>query len=168
MSVDPEAVVSALADADQTVAVAEGVTGGLVCARLTDVPGASDVLERGYVPYAYDALRTQLGVDRETLDEHGAVSEPVARVLARRARDRADATWGVATVGVAGPGGGTADRPVGTVVAGLAHAAPWGTRDSWARADRRTFDGDRRAVRDGGAAWALARLHEAVVFHGSD
>ncbi|MFB6218431.1 MAG: CinA family protein, partial [Halobacteriaceae archaeon] len=108
-----ERVGAALSEAGATVAVAETVTGGLVGARLSAAPGASDYFDRSYVAYDYDALREMVGVARETLDEHGAVSAPVARSLARRARDRADATWGVSTTGIAGPGGGTPALPVG-------------------------------------------------------
>ena len=139
----------------ETLAVAETVTGGLVGARLSAVPGASAYFDRAYVAYDYDALRTMLGVERETLDEAGAVSAPVARQLARRARDRADADWGVSTVGVAGPSGGNAEKPVGTAFVGVARAAPWESGDSGAWVEEQAVEGDRETVREGVAAAAL-------------
>ncbi|MFB6140728.1 MAG: CinA family protein [Halosimplex sp.] len=151
-----------LGERDESVAVAETCTGGLVGALLTSVPGASDYLDRAVVPYDYDALRTTLAVARETLDEHGAVSEPVTRELARAARDTADATWGVATAGVAGPGGGTEDKPVGTGFVGVAYAAPWESGDSTATVSRYEFDGDRGAVRERLARRALRDLETAA------
>jgi len=146
---------------EETVAVAEGCTGGLASVLLTSVPGASDYLDRALVPYDYDALRDLLAVSRETLDAHGAVSEPAVREVARGIRDTADATWGIATAGVAGPGGGSAETPVGTGFVGVAHAAPWGTNGSDATVTRYEFDGDRDAVRERLARQALADL-EAV------
>jgi len=151
-----------LAERAETLAVAETATGGLIGALLTSVPGASDYLDRVVVPYDYDALRTTLAVPRETLDEHGAVSEPTTLALARAARDTADATWGIATTGVAGPGGGTPDKPVGTGFVGVAYAAPWESGDSTARISRYEFDGDRTAVRERLARRALRDLETAA------
>ena len=145
----------------ETVAVAEGATGGLVAGLLSSVPGSSDYLDRALVPYDYDALRELLAISRETLDAHGAVSEPAVREAAQAARDTADATWGIATAGVAGPGGGSAETPVGTGFVGVAPAAPWGTNGSDATVTRYEFDGDRDAVRERLARQALADL-EAV------
>ena len=146
----------------ETVAVAEGCTGGLTSALLTSVPGASDYLDRVVVPYDYDALRDLLAVSRETLDAHGAVSEPAVREVAQGIRDTADATWGVSTAGVAGPGGGSQDTPVGTVFVGVAYAAPWGSGESETTVARYTFDGDRAAVRERATRQALTDLHEAA------
>jgi len=152
----------ALRERGETVAVAEGHTAGRVCARLTRAPGASDFLDRGYCTYSYDSLRDVLAVSREALDAHGVVSEPVTRAMARAARDHADATWGVATTGVAGPGGGDAERPVGTALVAVAYAAPWGTGASFARVERYVLDGDRAAVLAGSVDRALADLLAAV------
>jgi nicotinamide-nucleotide amidase len=165
------ALAERLGDAGHTVAVAETVTGGLVGARLSAVAGASDYFDRAYVAYDYDALREMVGVSRETLDEHGAVSRPVARELARRARDLADATWGASTVGVAGPGGGTAEKPVGTAFVGVARAAPWGSGESATRIERLDVEGDRGAVRDAvadAALRAVARRIETLDGGGED
>ena len=151
-----------LRDADQTVAVAESCTGGLVGSLLTDVPGSSDYFDRGLVTYSYDAKLQHVGVARETLDEHGAVSEPVARRMARGVRDAAGTTWGVATTGIAGPTGGSDQKPVGTVFVGVAYAADWGTQESYATVSRHEFDGDRREIKEQIARRALEELLAAV------
>lgn len=152
-----------LRERDGSVAVAEGATGGLVTARLTGPPGASSYLDRGYVTYGYDSLREELAVCRETLDEHGAVSAPVAREMARGARDRSRTDWGLAVVGIAGPDGGTPDRPIGTTYVGVASAAPWDSGASWCRADRTVIDGEsREAIRQRMARQALEALHAAL------
>ena len=151
-----------LTDRDETLAVAESLTGGLVGSRVTDVPGASAYFDRGFVTYAYDAKRELLGVSRESLDAEGAVSAAVAEEMAAGARDRAGTTWAVATTGIAGPGGGTAEKPVGLVYVGVAYAAPWGTGASFARSERVVLDGDRDAVKRGAADAALGALVRAV------
>lgn len=133
---------SALREQDATVAVAESCTGGLVGSLLTDVAGSSGYFDRSVVTYSYDSKRDLLAVSRETLDAHGAVSEPVAREMARSVCDTADTTWGVATTGIAGPEGGTEETPVGTVYVGVANAAPWGTQASRTTVERYVFDGD--------------------------
>jgi nicotinamide-nucleotide amidase len=153
-----ERVGDILGDRGETVAVAEGCTGGFVGALLTSVPGSSDHLDRAVVPYDYDALRDLLAVSRETLDDHGAVSEPAVREAAQGIRDTADATWGVATSGIAGPGGGSDEKPVGTGFVGVAYAAPWGSGDSSTTVARYEFDGDRAAVRERLARQALRDL----------
>lgn len=145
-----------------TLATAESCTGGLVAARVTAVPGASDYFDRGVVTYAYDAKRGWLGVTREALDEHGAVSETVAREMARRVRDHADATWGLSVTGIAGPSGGTEEKPVGTVYLGVAYAGEWGSGESYAAVEHHVFEGDRAAVREQASARALSMLAEHV------
>ena len=142
-----EQIGDALRERDATLAVAESCTGGLVGSLLTDVPGSSDYFDRSLVTYSYDAKLQNLGVDREALDEHGAVSDSVARQMARGVRDAAGTTWGVATTGIAGPTGGSDEKPVGTVFVGVAYAAEWGTQESYAAVSRYEFDGDRREVK---------------------
>ena len=142
------------------VAVAESATGGLVGSLVTDVPGASDFFDRSVVTYTYDSKMEELCVSREALDEHGAVSAPVARGMARGVRDKAGATWGVATTGIAGPTGGTAQNPVGTVYVGVAYAGDWGTETSYCDVERYVFDGDRRANKREFAEAALRKLVE--------
>ena len=138
-----------------TIALAESLTGGLAGSLLTDVPGSSDYFDRSVVAYSNDAKLDALGVRREALDDHGAVSAPVARQMARGVRDAAGTTWGVSTTGIAGPGGGTDEKPVGLVYVGVAHAAPWGSRASFVRARRYQFGGDRRTVKEKSAKRAL-------------
>jgi nicotinamide-nucleotide amidase len=96
------------------------------------------------------------------LDELGAVSEPVAEQMARGVRDAAGVTWGVATTGIAGPAGGTDEKPVGTVYIAVSHAAAWGTGDSWCRVERYVFDGSRREIKRRIAEQALEDLQTAV------
>jgi len=150
-----------LRERDATVAAAESCTGGLVGSLLTDVPGSSDYFDRSVVTYSYDA-KLDLGVPRELLDAEGAVSEPVARAMARAVRDAAGATWGVATTGIAGPEGGTDDKPVGTVHIGVAHAGAWGSGESWCRVQRYVFDGTRTEIKRQIAERALEDLRAAV------
>ncbi|QSG03780.1 CinA family protein [Natranaeroarchaeum sulfidigenes] len=144
-----------LREQDATIATAESCTGGLMGAALTAVPGSSDYFDRALVTYAYDAKRQLLGVNREDLDDHGAVSEPVARQMASGVRDTADVTWGVGITGVAGPGGGTEETPVGTVYLGVAYAGPWETNESYTTVSRYEFEGDRSAVRSATVQQAL-------------
>jgi len=151
-----------LTDREETLATAESLTGGLVGSRVTDVPGASAYFDRGFVTYAYDAKRELLGVSREALDAEGAVSSPVAEQMAAGARDRADTTWAVATTGIAGPDGGTAEKPVGLVYVGVAYAAPWGTEASFVRTERLVLDGDRGAVKRKAVDAALEALVRTI------
>lgn len=127
----PELVVQALAAADATVAFAESCTGGQLASALVDVPGASAVLCGGVVAYSNAAKQELLAVPGELLAAHGAVSEPVAQAMATAARARFGATFAVATTGIAGPTGGSPDKPVGTVCFALATPAGcrvWTTR----------------------------------------
>lgn len=160
---EPEVVLGErLRDREETLAVAESATGGLVCSTITDVPGSSEYFVRGFVTYAYEAKTGTLGVDRESLDTHGAVSRPVAAEMATGCRDLASATWGVSVTGTAGPAGGTSEKPVGTVYIGVAHAGPWGSGDSWVEVERYEFDGDRLSIKSRAAEQAIADLLSAV------
>lgn len=151
-----------LRDRGAFVATAESCTGGLIGSLLTDVPGSSDYFDRSIVTYSYDAKMEHLGVPREVLDDVGAVSEPVAEQMARGVRDTAGVTWGVATTGIAGPDGGSDDKPVGTVYIGVAHAGAWGSGESWCRVERYVFDGTRTEIKRRIAERALEDLRAAV------
>ena len=115
-------VVRLLAAKGKTLALAESCTGGLIASRVTDVPGASEIFPGGVVGYANFAKEKFLGVRAETLAAHGAVSEPVAREMAAGAREKFGADFALAVTGIAGPGGGTPEKPVGTVFIALAAA----------------------------------------------
>ncbi len=164
MSDDPieQRVGAALRKRDETVAVAESCTGGLVGSLLTDVSGSSAYFDRSLVTYSYDAKQELLAVSREALDAHGAVSEPVAGQMARAVRDTAGTDWGVATTGVAGPTGGSPETPVGTVYIAVAHAAPWETDDSDCAVSHYEFEGSRTEVKRAIAEQALADLLDTV------
>jgi nicotinamide-nucleotide amidase len=111
-----ESVVGALlTEHRSTVATAESCTGGLIAERITDVPGSSGYFCGGVVAYSNEAKASMLGVPRELIEAHGAVSEPVVRAMAEGARERFGSDFAVATSGISGPGGGTLEKPVGLV-----------------------------------------------------
>ena len=116
----PNVVVEKLAALGKTIATAESCTGGFVANQLTNVPGSSKVFLAGYVTYANEAKIAALGVDAALIREHGAVSAPVAEQMAGGALEKSGADFALATTGVAGPDGGTAEKPVGTVFVALA------------------------------------------------
>ena len=152
---DAAAVLDACRARGWRLATAESCTGGLIAARLTDVAGSSDVVEGGVVVYA-DAQKTRwLAVPAEVLARDGAVSEPTARAMAEGCRAAFGADVAVAVTGIAGPGGGSAAKPVGLVH--LAVATPHGTTHR-----RAVFPGDRKAVRDATVDAALALVASAA------
>ncbi len=109
------ALLQACRDAGAMVATAESCTGGLIAGCLTEIAGSSDVVDRGFVTYSNAAKNAMLDVPMALIEGHGAVSEPVARAMAEGAIAKSEANLAVAVTGVAGPGGGTADKPVGLV-----------------------------------------------------
>ncbi len=132
------------------LATAESCTGGLIAACLTEVAGSSDVFERGFVTYSNEAKTDLLGVPASLIAEHGAVSDPVARAMAAGALERSPADIDLAVTGVAGPGGGTANKPVGLVYIAAAR------RGGPVHVEKHRFDGDRAAVRLATVRMALA------------
>jgi nicotinamide-nucleotide amidase len=150
-----EHVLDSLRARDLHLAVAESCTAGLVAARLADIPGASDVLLGGVIAYANDIKQELLGVPAEVLAEHGAVSAETARAMAHGARAATGAEVAVAVTGVAGPGGGTATKPVGLV---YLHVSAPGLE----RPQELHLPGDRSQVRELAAAAALQLVRTAV------
>jgi nicotinamide-nucleotide amidase len=134
-----EVVVKLLAQRNQTLAVAESCTGGLLANRITNVPGASDVFLAGYICYANKAKIGMLNVDAQLIEKHGAVSEQVARALAEHARACAGSDYALATTGVAGPSGGSPEKPVGTVYIALAGSNETIVKKLFFPTDRETF-----------------------------
>jgi nicotinamide-nucleotide amidase len=135
-----QVVIDTLAIRKETLAVAESCTGGFIAHQLTNVPGASRVFLAGYVTYANEAKTSALGVDATLIANHGAVSEPVARAMAEGALRAAGAHFAVATTGIAGPDGGSAEKPVGTVYVALAErGAPTIAQRHRYPTDRETF-----------------------------
>jgi nicotinamide-nucleotide amidase len=149
-------VVEELSRRKQTVSTAESCTGGFIANLLTHVPGSSVVFDSGRVTYANWA-KVELGVPEELLEAHGAVSEPVAAALAGAARAAGRATYGIATTGIAGPAGGSEDKPVGTVF--VAVAGPEGT----IRVEKHAFRTDRLAFKQLAAQAALLLLRRVLL-----
>ncbi len=113
-------VIAANTAAGRRIAVAESCTGGMVCAALTDISGSSDAFEQGFITYSNEAKIAALGVNPDIIDTFGAVSTATAWAMACGALDKSDADIAVSITGIAGPGGGSEKKPVGTVVFGLA------------------------------------------------
>jgi len=137
------------------IATAESCTGGLVAGALTEIAGSSDVVDRGFVTYSNDAKREMLGVDASLLAEHGAVSRETAEAMARGALVHSNADLAVAVTGIAGPGGGSADKPVG-----LVHFAAAARDGRLNHREKRFGDISRREVRLGSVVEALQMLAE--------
>ena len=150
-----EDLAAALLARSWMLATAESCTGGLIAAACTDLAGSSNWLERGFVTYSNAAKTELLGVEAALIARHGAVSEAVARAMAQGALQHSHAQCALAVTGIAGPGGGSADKPVGTVW--FAWATPKGVRS-----EMRRFDGDRAQVRSGTVQHSLAVLLSLV------
>lgn len=148
------ALAQALRARGAKIATAESCTGGLIAAACTAVAGSSDWFERGFVTYSNEAKTESLGVAMPLIRAHGAVSEEVARAMAEGALAHSRATLAVAVTGIAGPGGATPGKPVGTVWMALAQ------RDGATQAELLNLAGDRSAVREQTVAHALQRLLE--------
>lgn len=141
-----------------TVITAESCTGGLVAAALTDAPGASSVVQGGFVTYSNEAKQTSLGVPKEMLDKHGAVSEPVARAMAEGALAASLADLSVSITGIAGPEGGSEQKPVG-----LVHFAASRRDGPTLHREKRFGDVGRGLVRRNSAMEAISLLRELAL-----
>jgi len=150
-----------LSSREETLAVAESSTGGLVGSLLTDVPGSSTYFDCSLVTYSNHAKQEFLGVDPETITSHGAVSAETAAEMAHGVCKRAGTEWGLSTTGVAGPGGGTEWNPVGTIVIGIAHARDNGTETN-AVTNRYGCEGTRLENKRQFATQALTDLQTAL------
>jgi nicotinamide-nucleotide amidase len=148
-------IVHLLAERKQTLALAESCTGGYIAHRVTNVPGASAIFSIGFVTYSNEAKQNFLGVRADTLKQHGAVSEPVAREMAEGARRVNSTDYAIAVTGIAGPGGGTPEKPVGTVFIAVASAAE-------TRVCRRFNPGERLAFKEITSEQALAELNALI------
>ena len=149
-------IIGTLEGRGETLSAAESCTGGGILAALTSVPGSSAVVWGGVVAYANDAKTSLLGVDPRIIEGEGAVSSAAARAMAWGMKARSGSDWAVAVTGIAGPGGGSEDKPVGTVwIAWTGPGLP-------PEAERFLFDGDREAVRRSAAARALEGLDSRV------
>ena len=152
-----EVVIALLKKSGSTLATAESCTGGLLANRLTDVPGASEVFLEGLVTYSNQSKSDLLGVPPELITQHGAVSEEVVRVMAEGARMRSGSTHSLATTGIAGPGGGSEEKPVGTVW--IALSVEGQETEAW----RESFPTDRVTFKQAVTQSALDRLRRALV-----
>lgn len=137
---------------NESLTLAESCTGGGLACAVTEIAGSSAWFERGFVTYSNAAKSELLGVPEITIERHGAVSEATARAMAEGALAHSPAHWAVAITGIAGPAGGSADKPVGTV------CFAWAGRDLGCQAQTRCFSGDRSAVRAQSVAYALRGL----------
>ncbi len=151
-----EVVVHRLTELGKTLATAESCTGGCLAHRITNVPGASEVFVEGFVTYSNQAKTRALGVPADLIAMHGAVSEPVARAMAEGAMRAAQADFGLATTGIAGPGGGTPEKPVGTVFIAIAIC------DGETRVERHSYAMDRVTFKELAAQTALDMLRVAL------
>jgi nicotinamide-nucleotide amidase len=151
-----DAVLAQCRAAGVMVATVESCTGGLIAAALTAISGSSDVVDRGFVTYSNAAKSELVGVPARLIAEFGAVSEPVARAMAEGALARSVAGIAVSVTGIAGPGGGSAEKPVGLVWFGLARTG------HSTRSMSRVFPGDRAAVRRATVVRALEMIAEAT------
>lgn len=150
-----EEVVELLKVDELTVTTAESCTGGLVAARLVDVPGVSEVFKQGFITYSNKAKRKLLNVKKTTLKEFGAVSEKTAREMAKGAILACGADAAIATTGIAGPDGGTEEKPVGLVYIGVSVRGQM-------YVEEHHFEGDRSEVRESTVQAALALLKKGL------
>jgi nicotinamide-nucleotide amidase len=153
---EAESLLAACRSKGVMLATAESCTGGLIAAALTSIAGSSDVVDRGFVTYSNEAKNQMIGVPMPLIETHGAVSQQVAGAMANGALARSRAAIAVSVTGVAGPGGGSAEKPVGLVCFGLARTgAP-------ALTEQHVFPGDRTAIRAATVAHAFKMIRAAL------
>ena len=145
-----------LIDKKITVAVAESCTGGALCQALTDIPGSSAWFDRGFVTYSNQAKIDMLGVSSTLLDQYGAVSFEAARAMVEGVHGQSNAELAIAITGIAGPDGGTAEKPVGTVFFGI------GQKGQAVKIDKRRFKGEREEVRARSVEFVLKALFKTL------
>ena len=149
---DAESLLAACRTKKIKLATAESCTGGLIAAALTAIAGSSDVVDRGFVTYSNESKGEMIGVPMSLIENHGAVSEEVARAMAEGTLARSRAAIVVSVTGVAGPGGGSAEKPVGLVCFGLACTG------RPVHSERQVFPGDRSAIRAATVAHAFSMI----------
>ncbi len=152
------ALLNRLIEAGLTVATAESCTGGLIASSIVDVAGASDCFNEGYVTYSNEAKMKNLGVKDSTLSIYGAVSSKTASEMAQGVRKRAKADFGISSTGIAGPGGGSPEKPVGLVYVGCAYG------NNQVKVKELRLKGNRTEVRTQAAIEALKLLEECLDF----
>ena len=151
-----EKLVLKLIEKNITVAAAESCTGGLLSSAFVDVPGSSDIFLEGVVTYSNDA-KVRLGVNSSALKEYGAVSEQVALQMAKAVKNRAGSMVGISTTGIAGPGGGSAEKPVGLVYTAI-------VTDNSENVYKLNLSGDRSSVRKQTVEFMINKLYEMLNF----
>lgn len=151
-----EQIVGLLCEKKVTLATAESCTGGMLASRIIDVPGVSEVFKAGFVTYANEAKQNLIGVKEETLAQFGAVSEQTAREMVLGAIKAAKADMAIATTGIAGPGGGTKEKPVGLVYIAC------GSADDII-VERCLFSGSRKEIRQASVEHALGMLYKEIM-----
>ncbi len=136
------------------LATAESCTGGLVASSITALAGSSDWFERGYVTYSNQAKSEDIGVDARLIEQHGAVSEEVARAMAQGTKQSSRSNVTLSITGIAGPTGGSTEKPIGTIW------FAWALHDGSVVAEKKLFSGDREAIRVQACDYSLAKLLE--------
>ena len=151
-----EQIVALMREKNLTLAVAESCTGGMLSSRIIDVAGVSDVYKAGFVTYANEAKMNLIGVKKETLAQYGAVSEQTAKEMVKGALKAGKADMALATTGIAGPGGGTKEKPVGLVYIACGNA-------DTVTVERCLFDGTRSEIRQASVEHALSMLYKEIM-----
>ncbi len=156
-----QVVADSLLQNKQSIATAESCTGGMLAMMLTNIPGSSRYFSRGWITYSNESKIKDLGVDAQLIQRHGAVSAPVAQAMSRQSRMNADSTWGIGITGIAGPEGGSDEKPVGLVYIGI--SGPGVDAQGYVR--QCNFSGDRQSIRLRSSQMALTLLRLMLQGH---